>query len=60
LHINSTDDDYITRDLMTGKRLTLVDLPGDLTNLWADDRHIIALNRALASPASLTVLSMTL
>ncbi len=37
-----------------------VDLPGDLTNLWADDRQIVALNKALDSPAPILVVSMKL
>jgi hypothetical protein len=37
-----------------------VDLPGDLTNLWADDRQIVALNKALDSPAPILVVSMML
>jgi hypothetical protein len=48
------------RDLRTGCRVGQVDLPGDLTNLWADDRQIVALNKALDSPAPIVVVSMKL
>ena len=48
------------RDLSTGCRLGQVDLPGDLTNLWADDRQIVALNKALDSHAPIVVVSMKL
>jgi hypothetical protein len=54
-------EDLCFRDLRTGCRLGLqVDLPGDLTNLWADDRQIVALNKALDSPAPIVVVSMKL
>ena len=48
------------RDLNTGGRLGQVELPGDVTNLWADDRQLIALNKQLDSPAAVTVVHMKL
>ncbi len=53
-------EDLCFRDLSTGSRVGQVDLPGDLTNLWADDRQIVALNKALDSPAPILVVSMKL
>ncbi len=53
-------DDLCFRDLRTGCRVGQVDLPGDLTNLWADDRQIVALNKALDSLAPIVVVSMKL
>ena len=51
---------YFCRDLNTGGRLGQVELPGDVTNLWADDRQLIALNKQLDSPAAVTVVHMKL
>ncbi len=53
-------EDLCFRDLRTGCRVGQVDQPSGLTNLWADDRQIVALNKALDSPAPIVVVSMKL